>query len=789
MIQDTATLLKEQFEKHINGFLKGSVDLLTNEFGSEFKLPHPNKIASWRKTKEIKIPYMLDYKNGRSEDPTYEQITEKNFGRWFDTERYKFDDLLIDFEALKKNIVKANTEKLNKQTEASTALASIGDDEIKIQYKTKDYHFFSTIECGTKYTKADDEFIFNNLYKDEGNNLYWKLKDRLYLLNFKINGERELVGNTNDGDSQFWPDFFRIYEDKFDEWNSKITTIVQGYDWNESNESIEKTLLNNGIPRIWLECLLLKVRMKGLEQTTTGGKKEIVWYNEGATVSLNGTNGKQEYTKRNLIEILSKTLMVSVDVNRLQTIPTYSNNRNEVAIKYLDMPKCSDPKTEPKLPPMWERFLGGNRFYSPYMDKMKIATFVCNVLNARYSGRQVLCLGGTGEDGKGVFLHILDLILGTEHTANVPFGAFADSDQFGLASVINKKFVYLSDCKFLSKLFSSDKFKQLTGHDKISINRKNMDFFSYVPKGTVFAAVTNNCFYVNDTHGKSRVMPVVFRKNFETKDIIDKNEMEEKLYAEKEAFLQWCIDYRYWLNNLCNGNLLRGTQLIMCCDKDLEKVKNGDIDDNKLFKSMCETETLNGKPFCNWNDYEETDDDTDVYSPLFDECFVKTDDENDFITVADMVNVLEKYITKHTNYLDCFDTNKILDETKETLYKIKFIGNNPKWRHWCDFLTAKMELIKRHNVSLNGKNCWFKVKIRDDADIEKEDYSATFMNKLTEPNKTDDINKNAFGVEKFIEKQNKLSKNWHEGKISQENKLNDEPGTADEFFAKLNEDQ
>jgi hypothetical protein len=74
-----------------------------------------------------------------------------------------------------------------------------------------------------------------------------------------------------------------------------------------------------------------------------------------------------------------------------------------------------------------------------------------------------------------------------------------------------------------------------------------------------------------------------------------------------------------------------------------------------------------------------------------------------------------------------------------------------------------MELIKRHNVSLNGKNCWFKVKIRSDADIEKDNYAETFMNKLTGENKMDEVNKNAFGVEKT--------------------------GDADEFFAKLNEDQ
>ena len=46
MIQDTATVLKEQFEKRINSFLKGSVDITINNYGSKFKLPHPNKIAT-----------------------------------------------------------------------------------------------------------------------------------------------------------------------------------------------------------------------------------------------------------------------------------------------------------------------------------------------------------------------------------------------------------------------------------------------------------------------------------------------------------------------------------------------------------------------------------------------------------------------------------------------------------------------------------------------------------------------------------------------------------------------
>jgi len=235
----------------------------------------------------------------------------------------------------------------------------------------------------------------------------------------------------------------------------------------------------------------------------------------------------------------------------------------------------------------------------------------------------------------------------------------------------------------------------LTGHDVISINRKNMDYFTYVPKGTTFAAITNNPFWVSAEHGRSRVMPLVFRKNFKAKEIIDKTELEEKLYEEKDKFLQWCVDYRYWLNKTCNGHLLNGSQLVMCCDKDLQQVNTGDFDEVILFKKMCETELLKGKPFCNWNDYEETDDDAEAYRPLFDSLFVKTTDENDTITTDEMRKEIEQYIAVHNEYLDCFDLNKVIGENKQVEYKIKFIGNNAKWRHWNDFLTTKLELTKK----------------------------------------------------------------------------------------------
>ncbi len=48
---DVSLTLKEQFEKRTNTFLKGSCDISLNEYGAVFKLPHTNKIATWKKRK------------------------------------------------------------------------------------------------------------------------------------------------------------------------------------------------------------------------------------------------------------------------------------------------------------------------------------------------------------------------------------------------------------------------------------------------------------------------------------------------------------------------------------------------------------------------------------------------------------------------------------------------------------------------------------------------------------------------------------------------------------------
>ena len=144
----------------------------------------------------------------------------------------------------------------------------------------------------------------------------------------------------------------------------------------------------------------------------------------------------------------------------------------------------------------------------------------------------------------------------------------------------------------------------------IPLEKKNLNPINWKPQGLCVAIATNNSFYVNDEHGRTRAMPIVFKKNFEEKNIIPKGEMINRLLSEKDEFIQWCVDYRQWMFERY-PQLLNGEALLMCTDEDLEKL-NGDYDAFSLFKNMCEKQKLGDRKFCNWN--ARTDEEEEIQS-------------------------------------------------------------------------------------------------------------------------------------------------------------------------------
>lgn len=602
------------FNEKVNNFVKGSMRIENNAYGAKFEVGFPDQIISETKTKLAKrVPTMLDFQNGVNESPTRVDVTPGNFEKYFEKNSFTYEELCALVLTLKKTIVKNKIDSSKNDTTATSVIASVvhGDYEMK----TVTFEFFSNSVFGNRYTDADKDFIFRRIYKDSDGNLYMKLCDKLFRLELKPNSERTLLGNTLDVNTQFWPAFFKEFQGSLDKWNAICQEAIQTFDFEDSKVSVEQVLMERGVPRIYLECHKLSIKFKGVKTD-----KKTMWVFDNADLVLN-KEGSLGYSMQNMIEVFSRNLITALDVTKTQEIPLFSNDPNEIAIKHLSMPKANDLKKEPKLPEAWEKFLGGDRFYDKFMDKMKIACFVHNILNAKYSGRQILVIGGEGEDGKGVFLDILDKIIGHEFSVNVHSNAFSVENQFGLENTVNKKLVYLSDCKAVSKLFSEDKFKAMSGGDRMSINRKNLKEICWTPKGLCIAIATNNNFFVNSEHGRSRTMPLVFRKNFTRKEMIDKSQMEMMLLSEKEEFLQWCVDYRQWLNHVvCKDRLLKGSTLLICTDEDMVKIAKGLGDDPEspeaaelttfaLFKNVCEKQMLHGSRFCNWNDRTEAEED------------------------------------------------------------------------------------------------------------------------------------------------------------------------------------
>lgn len=652
---------KDKFESKWNNLLQARWDLNQNDYGASFRLPeNEDHLIQWREREQKGLPFIMQYEEGKTMKPKYILITDKNFKFYFYDDKCNFEQFKTEFKSLQKELKKMRNNVIAAKSSASMVMDDAYDNS---KTREKIVYFFSTAQHMNKYTKADDEFIFNRIYKDTDGKMYMKLNAGLFMLETKPGTERTLLGNTLEENSQFWPEFFKTFSKQFIEWNKKITDIVNDYRWGEDEKSLETVLMENDIPRVYLECLSLRVIEKGHEVSTKNGNKTI-WEFSGATIALNSNYGKNvTFSQKNLISVFSENLIQALDVTRVKKIPIFSNNPNEIAVKYLTLPQVTEDTNEPSLPPTWDLFFGGKRFVHPMMEKLKIASFIVNTLNAKYSGRQVMVLGGDGHDGKGTFLEVINHIIGSDFTAVMAPKHFSDSDEFGLQPIINKKMVYFPDCKAVSKLFATDKFKSLTGSDEMSINRKNLKIVKYKPVGVTVAIGTNNPIFINGEHGLSRVMPIFFRKNYDNKTKIDRAVLSERLLDEKDAFIQWCVNYRAYMKRQTNGQIFAGEELLQMSDAKLKRVMKGATVSSsqlELLEEMCQEYTyLSGDNFVHFN--ERSADEEAVYE--------------DFKEVV--VDLLRKYVGEFTDKrFTCFQFVLFLNTILEASYAISHAEDN-----------------------------------------------------------------------------------------------------------------
>ena len=637
--------------------------------GCEFFWFHSDQ---WVKLKEKTILEkgiccINEFVNGKDKAGEAKTVNATNFPRYFDNKNYTWEQFVKDIISAKKVVMEERLHTNQNKSEATLAIDHIinGGEDVRV----KNVKLFTSYKFRNKYTATDDYFIFNRIYKDKDMNLYIDLDHKLYNLMIKKGTERELLGNSLDDETQFWPSFFRTFNADFDKWAKLTYQTIESFDWDNEPMSLEEKLMNAGVPRIFLESVSININQVGIDEPTgKGDATKKRWYYGSCTIIPDNGYGST-WSLQDQIAVLSKRLILPVDVSRTKTIPTFSNDENETAVKHLKLPIAFKHDKMPELPKWWKMFLENGRFYDPMMDKLKIAHFIYSVLNAKFSGRQVLVIGGQGNDGKGVFINILTDLIGEDYVSNMAVQDFSSEDRFGLVKAFNKKLIYLSDCKSVSKLFGEDKFKALSGGDMLTIEKKNLNPINWKPQGLCVAVATNNSFYVNDEHGRTRAMPVVFLKNFDEKNIIPKQEMINKLLSEKEDFLQWCVDYRQWMIEKY-PKVINGESLVMCTDEDLDKL-NGNYEAFDLFKNMCEKQKLGDRKFCNWNARTDEEEELQIMAeetwndhlPSYIQTLQEHNDEDDEM-VFSLKELINKINLEITPYREQSEPNPVTDNPK-----------------------------------------------------------------------------------------------------------------------------
>lgn len=635
--------LLTNFQSHITDKVKTTYLYPNDEYGVSVNLLHYDTVRKFTDKELNKNGINVLLSEHESGDKTSKcvRITQSNFGKYFD-KSYSWNSLVADLLNLRKECIAAQVEANADMSVASLEYATLRDTNYT--FRTKDIQLFKNSVFSGKYNSADDELLFDHLFKDYCNNIYLEIDNKLYQVPFKANGSYE-IANVKESDMQIWPAFFAHNDVKFKKWIDTIMSCVEEYSAEEDG-AIEDAIIALNVPRLFLNMCTLSVVQKGVNVKTEHGTK-TEWYYVSTNVHLCKNGRAVPWTMSNKIDVFSTELLKAVDFSRIKVIPIFSNDANTVAVKHLPRYYAVERTEEPKLSEYWARFLGGDRFFNPIMDKFKLACFVNNALNANYSGRQVLVLGGEGEDGKGVFLDILSDIIGEEFVASLNVNAFMPEDRFSLSAIQNKKVIYLSDCKKVSTLFASDKFKALTGGDKLTLERKYVDSMQYRATGICVALASNNSFYINGIHGKSRTVPVVFRKNFDKTTKLDKAVLEQHLIAEKEQFLQWCADYAAWICDTYHGITPE-----MCCVADADLCNLDSLNADELFMRMCDSELLGTDRFCNYNNRSADEEaDRDIFNEVIEEWFKTECEHTEYITVLDVVTLMNQSLQQQDSKL------------------------------------------------------------------------------------------------------------------------------------------
>lgn len=160
-------------------------------------------------------------------------------------------------------------------------------------------------------------------------------------------------------------------------------------------------------------------------------------------------------------------------------------------------------------------------------------------LTTSTKAQKALILYGTGENGKGVFIDTLSLLIGNDNISHIPLNEL--NKGFSRVCLYNKTVNVSSENEMNGKSFNTQYFKAIVGEDTINAEEKNKPVFSFKPTSKLIIAMNNLPDTKDTSHGYFRRLSILcFNAQFTNKK--RDNNLREKLRGELPGIFLWAIE-------------------------------------------------------------------------------------------------------------------------------------------------------------------------------------------------------------------------------------------------------
>jgi P4 family phage/plasmid primase-like protien len=178
-------------------------------------------------------------------------------------------------------------------------------------------------------------------------------------------------------------------------------------------------------------------------------------------------------------------------------------------------------------------------------------------LTGRADLQQAFYLFGSGANGKGSFMRLLEMLVGDENTHSTSLENICEN-RFEVANLYNKRLVMCPDED--RRIRGLSVFKSVTGGDSLRGEEKGLKAFKFKFEGMVVLASNSPIFMGDDSYGLSRrLIPIPFSQKIAKSD---RRDLTAEFTADLPAFTTYLLNLdRDWVTTtLKQANSLKAIE-------------------------------------------------------------------------------------------------------------------------------------------------------------------------------------------------------------------------------------